>query len=221
MENQLVNLKEGKVNDGSNLVSNTIATKKVHITRAIASLQEEIGSLTIKNEDMRNTNVKLEKTIAELQQKHADLSIDAVQYSNALQSEQISSKLKCSNYEDEIALYYKYLSNASNAMGRLCGNTNQYIAYHKRMIQSAGVKSIGVSKLAPMFESSDFPYIPYKCHIIGTKLLYRTLGGVYRRRMYLVWRRWVVYSRSISLHHTYCTRAEANYQALLKQGLEE
>ena len=221
MENQLINFKEGKFKDGSNLVSNTIAAKKVHITKAISSLQEEIGSLNMKNEDMRNTNIKLEKVVSDLQQKLADLSIEVTHFSNALQSEQIASKLKYCNYEDEIAIYFKHLSSASNAIGRLCGNSNQYIAYHKRVLQNVNGKSMGISKLSPLFETSDFPYIPYKCHIIGIKLLYRTLNNVYKRRMYTVWKRWAIFSRSVALHDTYSTRAAADYQMLLKQGLEE
>lgn len=200
METQLSNLKDGKLIDlgelrggDSALISQTIMAKKHRMTTAIARLQEELESVSRENKVLRDRQLATDKTVVELEEKYANCTVDLIDAKNTLQSEMLAHKVKCCNYEDEVAYHYKLLSTSSDAITKLCGNSNRYISFYKNVRErSASLLPIkGVSSLASVIAKSDFDLIAHKCQVLSFKALYKTLNGYYRTVMHIAMRKWL------------------------------
>lgn len=198
METQLVNLRDGKMIDlgelrsgDQALISQTILAKKNRMTMAIGRLQEELELVNRQNKDLQERQSAMEKNIVEVEEKYATCTVDLMDAQNSLQSAVLAHKVKCCNYEDEVAYHYRLLNHSSDAITKLCGNANRYVTYYKNVRCGNAVPVKGVSSLAEVIAKSDFDLIEHKCQILGFKSLYKTMNGLYRSVVHSAMRRWV------------------------------
>lgn len=197
METQLANLKDQKMIDLGELrggdpalISQTIMAKKTRMTTAIGRLQEELELVSSQNKELRNQKEGLEKNLVEIEEKYANCTVDLMDVQNNLQSEILAHKVKCCNYEDEVAYHYRLLSHSSDAVTKLCGNANRYIAYYKSVRGASAAPVKGVSSLASVIAKADFDLIEHKCQVLGFKALYKTVSGFYKTVMHSTMRKW-------------------------------